>query len=118
MMAIAPTPRANASARPDEPLPGSPPVTGTAAGCTGVAEVVVVAVGEPAVDVGVAVAEAVGVGVSEAVTVGVGVSVTWAYTSLICDPAPESAIATITAIAAIKGRPAIVSFSTNSSFRL
>src|SRR5438093_10170856 len=63
-------------ARLGEPSDGSPPVTGTAAGCTGEADAATLALAvteaeADAVVVGVAVALAVG----EADTVGVGVSV-------------------------------------------
>src|SRR5437667_11715401 len=61
-------------ARFGEPSDGLPPVSGTAAGCTGEADAATLALAETeaeAVVVGVAVALAVGVGVSDAVGVGV-----------------------------------------------
>src|SRR5438093_9381107 len=64
------------------PSDGSPPVTGTAAGCVGVCEAAALALaGLPKAEadaetVAVGVADALGVGVSDAVGVGVSVGIT------------------------------------------
>src|SRR6266542_5444953 len=64
-------------ARLGEPSDGSPPVTGTAAGCTGEADAATLALAETEAEaetVVVGVADALGVGVSDAVGVGVSVA--------------------------------------------
>src|SRR2546427_4887296 len=93
-------------ARLGEPSDGLPPVSGTAAGCTGEADAATLALAETeaeAVVVGVAVA--LGVGVSDAVGVGVSVGITPASAG----GAPDAKPTTMNA-PTIRTSPAISTF--------
>src|SRR2546425_9859174 len=102
-------------ARFGEPSDGLPPVSGTAAGCTGEADAATLALGETEAEadgVAVGVSVALGVGVSDAVGVGVSLGITPASAFGAPDASPITMNApTITITrAATKIRPIPFSF--------